>query len=64
MKLKRKIKKYAYNTPGVDVTKNYFLLDYGTGEPVNLRTLENLIKKHFNILYIRAYNSILEIQYN
>ena len=56
-KIKKAIKKYCYTHENTECDKHTFLLDYNgdTQNAINLRLLESLIERHFDVKYRASY---------
>ena len=64
-RIRKAIKKYCYTHENTECDKHTFLLDYNgdTQNVINLRLLESLIEKHFNVTYRASYLSIRELRF-
>lgn len=56
-KIRKAIKKYCYTHENAECDKHTFLLDYNgdTQNAINLRLLESLIERHFDVKYRAGY---------
>lgn len=63
-KIKKAIKKYCYTHGNTECDKQTFLLDYNgdTQNAINLRLLESLIERHFDVKYRTSYLWMRELR--
>lgn len=64
-RIRKAIKKYCYTHENTESGKHTFLLNYNgdTQNAINLRLIESLIEKHFNVTYRASYLGIRELRF-